>query len=103
MPIQDLINHMKKKKQFLTATITNTNRKNTDFFYDPKGERFCICGEQSYGDMVFCENLYCEREWFHLSCLKESNLPEKWYCPECQKMKDKTKNPISKSYFSIGS
>jgi len=103
MPVQDLINYLKKKKQLITVSATNAQKKKDDFYYDPKEDRFCYCGEASYGDMVFCENLYCEREWFHLNCIKESNLPEKWYCNECQKMKDKTKNPISKSYFSIGS
>lgn len=46
-----------------------------------------------------CENPFCEREWFHLDCIEEKNLPEKWYCQECQKQKDKTRNPHSRSFF----
>ncbi len=80
MPLENLINHLKKKKQMITVTASNAQKKKDDFFYDPKEDKFCYCGEPSYGDMVFCENLYCEREWFHLGCIKENNLPEKWYC-----------------------
>ena len=75
MPIQDLINFLKKKKQMSTMTLNSTMKKREDFFYDLKEDKFCYCSEASYGDMVFCENLYCEREWFHLNCIKETNLP----------------------------
>lgn len=70
MQIQELINHLKKKKQMITVAASNVQRKKEDFLYDAKEDKFCYCGEASYGDMVFCENLYCEREWFHLNCIK---------------------------------
>ena len=61
MQIQELINHLKKKKQMITVAANNVQRKKEDFLYDPKEDQFCYCGGTSYGDMVFCENLYCER------------------------------------------
>jgi len=33
---------------------------------DPNEERYCICGDVSYGTMIACENEACEKEWFHL-------------------------------------
>lgn len=33
---------------------------------DPNEERYCICGDVSYGTMIACENDACEKEWFHL-------------------------------------
>jgi hypothetical protein len=36
MQIQDLINHLKKKKQMITVAASNVQRKKEDFLYDPK-------------------------------------------------------------------
>ena len=33
---------------------------------DPNEERYCLCGDVSYGTMIACENDACEKEWFHL-------------------------------------
>lgn len=44
MPINDLINYMKKKKQFITVSATNAQKKKDDFYYDPKEDKFCYCG-----------------------------------------------------------
>jgi hypothetical protein len=78
----------------------NLPNKKEDFYFDlSKEPQYCYCGRTSFGEMVGCENPYCEREWFHAVCLDEKNLPEKWYCNDCQKQKDKTKNPYSKSFF----
>lgn len=74
--------------------------KKEDFYYDfSKDPQYCYCGRHSFGQMVACENPFCEREWFHIVCLEEKNLPEKWYCADCQKQRDKTKNPNSRGYF----
>jgi hypothetical protein len=34
---------------------------------DPNEERYCFCGDVSYGTMIACENDTCEKEWFHLA------------------------------------
>jgi len=84
----------------MDANKINFPNKKEDFYYDlSKEPQYCYCGRTSFGEMVGCENPYCEREWFHAVCLDEKNLPEKWYCNDCQKQKDKTKNPNSKSFF----
>ncbi len=40
-------------------------------------------------DMVVgCDNRACEREWFHLKCLKLQDFPSTkcWYCPDTIKL-----------------
>ncbi|RDI84531.1 hypothetical protein Vi05172_g5410 [Venturia inaequalis] len=54
---------------------------------DPNEERYCICGDVSWGTMVACENEECEKEWFHLGCVGLEEIPGrrvKWWCPECR-------------------
>lgn len=56
---------------------------------DPNEERYCICGDVSFGDMVKCENSQCDNgEWFHFECMGMQEAPgrrTKWWCPECRK------------------
>lgn len=59
---------LKRKKQKMDATKLNGPKK-YDFFYDPKEPQYCYCGGASFGEMVACENPYCEKEWFHTSCI----------------------------------
>ncbi|KAK8199273.1 hypothetical protein IWZ00DRAFT_494763 [Phyllosticta capitalensis] len=67
---------------------------------DPNEERYCICGDVSYGMMIACENEEnCEKEWFHLPCVGLAEIPkrrEKWYCPDCRSMLkiDEKGNPV---------
>ncbi|KAH6668034.1 hypothetical protein B0J14DRAFT_176972 [Halenospora varia] len=54
---------------------------------DPKEPRYCLCNRVSFGVMIGCENVDCEKEWFHLECVGLENIPPrttKWYCPECR-------------------
>ena len=96
-PEEEMFKHKKMKIDASKLTVPS---KKEDFFYDfSKDPQYCYCGRHSFGEMVACENPYCEREWFHTVCLEEKNLPEKWYCADCQKQRDKTKNPNSRSYF----
>ncbi len=39
-------------------------------------------------DMVGCDKRACEREWFHLKCLKLQDFPSTkyWYCPDSIKL-----------------
>ncbi|KAL9008366.1 MAG: hypothetical protein Q9173_006503, partial [Seirophora scorigena] len=76
---------------------------------DPNEERYCICGDVSYGEMVQCENRQvsgpcvlsfgksgsvltnqeCDNgEWFHFECMGMQESPgrrAKWWCPACRK------------------
>lgn len=47
-------------------------------------ERYCICKDISYGDMIMCDNGLCETQWFHFVCVGLNSAPKgKWYCPKC--------------------
>ena len=83
----------------INGTYQNTINTNTQFMYDAKEPNYCYCGRGSFGEMVMCENPFCEKEWFHLDCIEEKNLPDRWYCIECQKHKDKTRNNVSRGFF----
>lgn len=69
---------------------------------DPNEERYCICGDVSYGEMICCELdekvctpfllstspltfMQCEfGMWFHMDCVELAGMPgrtTKWYCP----------------------
>jgi hypothetical protein len=57
---------------------------------DPDEERFCICGDVSWGEMICCEmDEKCDDgQWFHLGCVGMVELPArtvKWYSPACRK------------------
>ena len=47
---------------------------------------YCICQQESYGDMVACDNQDCAFEWFHFSCVGVTKPPgDVWICPPCKK------------------
>lgn len=47
---------------------------------------YCTCRMPASGNMVACDRKDCEFEWYHLECLKETNLPQgKWFCPACRR------------------
>ncbi|RVX66528.1 hypothetical protein B0A52_09813 [Exophiala mesophila] len=53
---------------------------------DPEEERYCICGDVSWGEMICCElDDKCDfGQWFHMECVELNELPPrtiKWYCP----------------------
>lgn len=57
---------------------------------DPDEERFCVCGDVSWGEMICCEmDEKCEDgQWFHLGCVDMVELPArtvKWYSPACRR------------------
>jgi hypothetical protein len=73
---------------------------------DPDEERYCICKDVSFGEMICCEledkvrhsdlkdRVYANSEqcevgmWFHMECVGLKELPArtvKWYCPGCRK------------------
>ncbi len=47
-------------------------------------QRYCVCNQISYGDMIACDNPNCYREWFHYSCVGIITPPKgKWFCADC--------------------
>ncbi|RMZ87190.1 hypothetical protein DV736_g5585, partial [Chaetothyriales sp. CBS 134916] len=64
---------------------------------DPDEERYCICGDVSYGEMICCEmDEKCENgQWFHMECVGLVEMPGrtvKWYCPGDRKKYKKGEN-----------
>jgi len=55
----------KEKKEDAAARATETPVLEVEDI-DPNEERYCLCGDVSYGTMIACENDQCEKEWFHL-------------------------------------
>ena len=57
---------------------------------DQNEPRYCVCNGVSYGDMISCDNTFCEKEWFHFACINLSSKPKgKWYCNDCKVLKNK--------------
>ena len=50
-----------------------------DYEEAPDGdeEKYCICQQGSYGEMVACDAKDCPTEWFHLSCVGLKTAPGK--------------------------
>uniref|UniRef100_A0A0K0E8K0 Inhibitor of growth protein n=1 Tax=Strongyloides stercoralis TaxID=6248 RepID=A0A0K0E8K0_STRER len=57
---------------------------------------YCICREVAYGSMIQCDNDKCPIQWFHLECVKVTEIPkddELWFCDKCSTKKNvKRKN-----------
>lgn len=66
-------------------------------------ERYCICKDISYGDMIMCDNSRCETQWFHFVCVGLNAAPKgKWFCPFCVDSKKKKKEKQMNSILSTG-
>ncbi|EXJ85620.1 hypothetical protein A1O1_05986 [Capronia coronata CBS 617.96] len=64
---------------------------------DPDEERYCVCGDVSWGEMICCEmDEKCDYgQWFHMECVGLVELPPrtvKWYCPGDRKKYHKGEN-----------
>ena len=60
-------------------------------------ETWCYCNTEESGTMIFCDNERCPIKWFHVNCLKITNIPKKkWFCPDCRK--EKTTSRKKKSH-----
>nr|CAX69768.1 Inhibitor of growth protein 2 [Schistosoma japonicum] len=58
----------------------------------PDERLYCICQKVSFGEMIACDNKFCEVEWFHFSCVDVRVQPKgKWYCPYCRGESSKIK------------
>ena len=45
----------------------------------------CFCRTATGESLVTCANQVCPISTFHLACLKITKVPNKWFCPLCQK------------------
>ena len=69
------------------AVVNNPNN-------DKSGSQklYCYCKSEEFGELITCDCITCSIEWFHVKCLYLSKIPNgKWYCPDCQKLRDRNK------------
>lgn len=45
----------------------------------------CFCRMATRHSVITCTNQACPISTFHLTCLKITNVPNKWFCPLCLK------------------
>jgi len=86
----------KKDKAAHASAVVSDHEDVEDEDEQEDDRRYCFCNERSYGEMVACENVKCQYEWFHLACIGLKKAPddqEVWYCPACRKdfVKDEKK------------
>ncbi|KRW99767.1 Zinc finger, FYVE/PHD-type [Pseudocohnilembus persalinus] len=80
----------KKQDKLLQSAIDKEKEIATEWEINPAEPTYCFCNKASYGEMVQCENEFCEKEWFHYDCVGLSEPPVgKWYCKECASKQQK--------------
>lgn len=95
-------NNPRKQKK---GAIENTNKqppKNEHLLYDSTGQvKYCYCSSLSYGEMIGCENTYCEKQWFHMDCVDDRppSSDAVWHCKDCRKLLEKFKKNINVKQF----
>ena len=82
-----------KKKKKPIENMIKTIIKQEQFLYDNINPRYCYCLGGGYGEMVGCENNFCEKEWFHSQCIDDKNYMNQadWHCKDCKKLVEKFK------------
>lgn len=89
----------------LDDTASSGQGDDEDVEIDADEPTYCYCNAVSYGEMVACDYLNCEKEWFHLDCAGLKVAPRgngkplgfvllvnkrltlcvaKWYCDDCK-------------------
>ncbi len=49
---------------------------------------WCYCNGEDEGEMIGCDGKQCTIQWFHIDCLKITNIPSgRWLCPDCRQVK----------------
>lgn len=95
-------NALKKKKLKSDSKMMQKLERvgNTkEWLYDRTEPRYCYCGGFSEGEMVECENVFCEKEWFHRICVPDKSLPDVWICDDCKKQKEKMRSSNLRFYI----
>lgn len=51
----------------------------------PKGNnKYCICNDKAFGNMICCDNPSCSVKWYHLKCANLLLVPKgSWTCSKC--------------------
>ena len=79
----DMASHRRKKKRRVVRKDQEPSP--IHLAVDPNEPTYCLCNQVSYGDMIGCDNVDCEVEWFHFNCVQLTHKPKgKWYCPRCR-------------------
>lgn len=82
----------KKKNRSCTIPLNNENvninkDKSIAVHRDDNDNKvYCFCQKVSYGEMIGCDSVDCDYEWFHLDCVGIVSTPAKdeiWYCSNC--------------------
>ncbi|XP_077984089.1 inhibitor of growth protein 2-like [Glandiceps talaboti] len=74
----------KKKKRSKAKAERERESSPAEIVIDPNEPTYCLCNQVSYGEMIGCDNVNCELEWFHFNCVGLTSKPKgKWYCPKC--------------------
>ncbi len=72
------------------SRLPNVEPKQTDPVENKSIERkevWCYCRQGEAGNMIGCDNIDCQIEWFHNSCVGVACPPRgKWFCPDCRKL-----------------
>ena len=81
------------RQQYISGAATNHRQIKDDLNSgEDTNERYCICKDVSYGDMIMCDNSRCSTQWFHFVCVGLNSAPKgKWFCPLCVEFKKKRK------------
>ncbi|KAK5638750.1 hypothetical protein RI129_013045 [Pyrocoelia pectoralis] len=67
------------------SNICDSNEFNTEVGCSTNVSVYCLCkGPDDGTPMIACCNLNCSVEWFHLSCVGLTYVPNlEWYCSSC--------------------
>ncbi|EWS74604.1 PHD-finger protein (macronuclear) [Tetrahymena thermophila SB210] len=80
----------KTNKRTERQTYQNVEAQYNDAGFDQNEPKYCYCDKPYYGNMIYCESEYCEREWFHYECVGITEAPEgSWFCKDCLKKQKK--------------
>ena len=60
-PQEDQGLNLQKKKKKPMESLNKPPPKQEQFLYDPNDLKYCYCMQGSFGEMVGCENHYCEK------------------------------------------
>ena len=60
-PAEDQGLNVSKKKKKPVESVNKPPPKQEQFLYDSTNLKYCYCMQGSYGEMVCCENEYCEK------------------------------------------
>lgn len=81
----------------LDFATSNTTQGNTTLYHRDE-TKYCVCRQISYGEMVACDNVGCEIEWFHYDCVGITQPPKgKWFCPDCTRNRHPGSSAIKSS------